>query len=69
MYELGKRAFFYRGGPYDFSCATCHGDDGKRIRLQDLPEPDRRTRATASASRPGRPTASATASCGACSTG
>jgi sulfur-oxidizing protein SoxA len=36
-YELGKRAFFYQGGPYDFSCATCHGQDGKRIRLQDLP--------------------------------
>ena len=35
--ELGKRAFFYRAGPYDFSCASCHGDDGKRIRLQDLP--------------------------------
>ncbi len=37
MYELGKRAFFYRGGSHDFSCATCHGSDGKRIRLQDLP--------------------------------
>ena len=37
MFELGKRAFYYRGGPYDFSCASCHGEDGKRIRLQDLP--------------------------------
>jgi sulfur-oxidizing protein SoxA len=37
FYELGRRAFFYRGGPMDFSCATCHGEDGKRIRLQDLP--------------------------------
>ena len=37
-YELGKRAFFYRAGPYDFSCASCHGQTGKRIRLQDLPE-------------------------------
>jgi L-cysteine S-thiosulfotransferase len=37
-YELGKRAFFYRGGPYDFSCASCHGQPGKRIRLQDLPD-------------------------------
>ena len=37
FFELGKRAFFYRGGPYDFSCASCHGEDGKRIRLQDLP--------------------------------
>jgi sulfur-oxidizing protein SoxA len=37
FYELGKRAFFYRGGPMDFSCASCHGADDKRIRLQDLP--------------------------------
>ena len=37
-YELGKRAFFFRGGPMDFSCASCHGEAGKRIRLQDLPE-------------------------------
>jgi sulfur-oxidizing protein SoxA len=36
-FELGKRAFFFRGGPMDFSCASCHGEDGKRIRLQDLP--------------------------------
>ena len=36
MYELGKRMFYYAGGPHDFSCATCHGDEGKRIRLQDL---------------------------------
>jgi sulfur-oxidizing protein SoxA len=38
MYEIGKRAFFFRGGPYDFSCASCHGEAGKRIRLQDLPD-------------------------------
>ena len=37
MYEIGKRVFYFRGGPYDFSCASCHGEDGKRIRLQDLP--------------------------------
>ncbi|ODV14238.1 MAG: sulfur oxidation c-type cytochrome SoxA [Rubrivivax sp. SCN 70-15] len=37
MYALGKKAFFYRAGPMDFSCASCHGVDGKRIRLQDLP--------------------------------
>jgi sulfur-oxidizing protein SoxA len=36
-YEIGKRVFFFRGGPYDFSCASCHAEDGKRIRLQDLP--------------------------------
>ena len=37
MYEVGKRLFFMRGGPHDFSCASCHGEDEKRIRLQDLP--------------------------------
>jgi sulfur-oxidizing protein SoxA len=37
MYELGKRAFFYRAGPYDFACATCHGVPDQRIRLQGLP--------------------------------
>lgn len=36
-YQVGKRIFFMRGGTHDFSCASCHGDDGKRIRLQDLP--------------------------------
>ena len=38
MYEAGKRIFFFRAGPYDFACASCHGEDGKRIRLQDLPK-------------------------------
>ncbi len=37
MYEAGKRIFFMRGGTHDFSCASCHGEDNKRIRLQDLP--------------------------------
>lgn len=37
MYALGERAFYFRGGPMDFSCASCHGEEGKRIRLQDLP--------------------------------
>lgn len=36
-YEVGKRLFFQRGGTHDFSCASCHGEEGKRIRLQDLP--------------------------------
>lgn len=36
-YERGRQLFYMRGGPYDFSCATCHGVDGQRIRLQDLP--------------------------------
>lgn len=37
MYEAGKRLFYMRGGPHDFACASCHGADGKRIRMQDLP--------------------------------
>lgn len=37
MYEVGKRMFYLRGGPHDFACASCHGADDKRIRLQDLP--------------------------------
>jgi len=32
-----KKSFFYQAGPMDFSCASCHADPGKRIRLQDLP--------------------------------
>jgi sulfur-oxidizing protein SoxA len=34
---VGEALFFRRQGPMDFSCATCHGDTGKRIRLQGLP--------------------------------
>jgi sulfur-oxidizing protein SoxA len=37
MYEVGKRLFFMRSGSHDFACAICHGQDDKRIRLQDLP--------------------------------
>ena len=36
-YLRGEKMFFFKGGPYDFACATCHGADGQRIRLQDLP--------------------------------
>jgi sulfur-oxidizing protein SoxA len=36
-YEIGKRIFFHRGGPHDFSCVSCHGADNQRIRLQELP--------------------------------
>ena len=36
-YEVGRKIFFFRGGPHDFSCASCHGADSQRIRLQDLP--------------------------------
>ncbi len=36
-FALGEKIFYFRGGPHDFSCATCHGADNQRIRLQDLP--------------------------------
>lgn len=36
-YRIGKEIAAYRAGPYDFSCNTCHGSDGKRIRMQNLP--------------------------------
>jgi sulfur-oxidizing protein SoxA len=37
-FKAGERLFHRRAGPYDFACATCHADSGKRIRLQDLPK-------------------------------
>jgi sulfur-oxidizing protein SoxA len=37
-FELGEQLFNRRAGPHDFACSTCHADQGKRIRLQDLPK-------------------------------
>ena len=50
-FDRGKQLFYMRAGPYDFACSTCHGVDGQRIRLQDLPnfekpEPAQRAFAT-----------------------
>ena len=45
MYAIGEAMFYRRGGQWDFSCATCHGEDGRRIRLQALPN----------LSKPGKP--------------
>jgi sulfur-oxidizing protein SoxA len=36
-YRVGEKIFFFRSGPHDFGCVTCHGADDKRIRLQGLP--------------------------------
>ena len=36
-YELGRKLFFHRTGAWDFSCASCHGEDDKRIRMSELP--------------------------------
>ena len=35
--RVGEAMFFRRSAISDFSCATCHSEDGKRIRLQGLP--------------------------------
>jgi sulfur-oxidizing protein SoxA len=37
MLALGEKIFYLQGGPMDFSCASCHAVDDKRIRMQDLP--------------------------------
>jgi sulfur-oxidizing protein SoxA len=36
-YALGEEMFFRRSAALDYSCATCHSNDGARIRLQELP--------------------------------
>jgi sulfur-oxidizing protein SoxA len=36
-YRLGQDIFYRRMGPYDFSCGSCHRQDERRIRLQELP--------------------------------
>jgi L-cysteine S-thiosulfotransferase len=38
MYAVGEALFFRRSGPLDFSCATCHSQENRRIRLQELPD-------------------------------
>jgi sulfur-oxidizing protein SoxA len=36
-YDLGRKLFFHRAGAWDFNCASCHGEEGKRIRMSELP--------------------------------
>ncbi|MEF9943320.1 MAG: sulfur oxidation c-type cytochrome SoxA [Burkholderiaceae bacterium] len=36
-FARGQQLFYMRGGPFDFSCSTCHSRDDQRIRLQELP--------------------------------
>ncbi len=45
MRAVGEAMFYRRSSISDFSCATCHSEDGKRIRLQGLPN----------LSKPGKP--------------
>jgi L-cysteine S-thiosulfotransferase len=44
-YAVGEAIFFRRSAIMDFSCATCHAEEGKRIRLQALPDLSRPTKA------------------------
>jgi L-cysteine S-thiosulfotransferase len=37
MVALGETLFMRRSGPFDFACASCHAEAGRRIRLQGLP--------------------------------
>ena len=37
MRDAGEVMFYRRSGTMDFSCATCHTQDGKRIRASVLP--------------------------------
>jgi L-cysteine S-thiosulfotransferase len=45
VYAVGEAMFYRRSAISDFSCATCHAEEGKRIRLQGLPN----------LSKPGKP--------------
>jgi len=36
-YELGRALYHQRAGAWDFACTSCHGEEGKRIRMQELP--------------------------------
>lgn len=38
MFDVGESMFFRRSGVMDFSCATCHGEAGLRIRTTNLPD-------------------------------
>lgn len=37
IFGIGREIYNFRAGPWDMSCASCHGEDGKRIRTQELP--------------------------------
>jgi sulfur-oxidizing protein SoxA len=36
-YALGKKLYAVRTGLWDFACTSCHGTEGKRIRMSELP--------------------------------
>jgi len=52
MRDAGEVMFYRRAGKMDFSCNTCHGDTGKRIRASVLPNMKRPVEWTKSISWP-----------------
>ena len=38
MAAVGEALFFRRSGPLDFSCASCHSREHRRLRLQEAPD-------------------------------
>ena len=37
-FRIGEQLFYRRAGAHDFGCVSCHGENGRRIRLQELPK-------------------------------
>jgi sulfur-oxidizing protein SoxA len=54
-YEIGKKIFFFRGGPHDFACSSCHAHDNQRIRFRTCPT-SRRPRTSSAPTARGRRT-------------
>ncbi|MHB1667577.1 MAG: sulfur oxidation c-type cytochrome SoxA [Thiomonas sp.] len=54
-YENGKKLFFYRAGPFSFSCAACHSESGKRIKISALPNLTNKEAAVSYATWPAYP--------------
>jgi sulfur-oxidizing protein SoxA len=52
MRDAGEVLFYRQSGPMDFSCQTCHGDTGKRIRASVLPNINKPTEWTKAISWP-----------------
>lgn len=50
--DAGEVMFYRRAGSLDFSCNTCHGDTGKRIRASVLPDINRSVEWTKAVSWP-----------------
>ncbi|MFP4560499.1 MAG: sulfur oxidation c-type cytochrome SoxA [Thiohalorhabdus sp.] len=54
MRDAGEKLFYRRAGPMDFSCNSCHGETGKRIRASVLPNMNEPKEWTKSISWPAR---------------